>query len=236
MLLLLLVICISNVYFPCSGTSDRLFVYEELIEVLSYWMQVYCDYKVVIGGDFNTDLDIKNPASDTVNHFISESSLYRCDILSGISKCCTYFNDALQCQSTIDYFLTNDNCVSTKFDVLDPYINFSDHVPILISCVCVLRQSNCTPSKEFVGTSKMLVPQLRWDRADLGAYRLLTGSHFQSVLQDVINLERSNDVHADDVDSIYSRLLNILRLCSDTVVPACRKIFLNIGGTRKWMI
>ena len=41
-------------------------------------------------------------------------------------------------------------------------------------------------------------PQLRWDRADQGSYRLLTGSHFQSVLQDVINLEMSNDVHPDE--------------------------------------
>jgi len=70
----------------------------------------------------------------------------------------------------------------------------------------------------------MFVPQLRWDRADLGFYRLLTGSHFQSVLQDIINLEKTKDVHPDDIDSIYSRLVNILRVCSDNAVPACHKI------------
>ena len=69
----------------------------------------------------------------------------------------------------------------------------------------------------------MFVPQLRWNRADLGSYWLLTGSHLQSVFQDVINLEKTKDVHPDDIDNIYSRLVNILRVCSDTVVPACRK-------------
>ena len=126
---------------------------------------------------------------------------------------------------TIDYFLTNDDCMSTKFDTVDLHINFSDHVPISICCWCILRQSNCTPSKEYVGTNRMFVPQLRWDRADLGFYRLLTGSYFQSVLQDTINLEKTKDVHPDDIDSIYSRLVNILRVCSDTVVPACPKKF-----------
>ena len=83
-------------------------------------------------------------------------------------------------------------------------------------------------------TNRMFVPQLRWDRADLGFYRLLTGSHFQSVLQDTINLQKTKDVHPDDIDRIYSKLVNILRVCSDTVVPACPKFFLNTGKTRKW--
>jgi len=87
---------VCNVYFPRSSSRDRLFVYEELIETLTSWMQLYCDYEVVIGGDFNTNLDIKNPASDLVNRFVSESSLYRCDVLSGIGNFCTYYNDALQ--------------------------------------------------------------------------------------------------------------------------------------------
>jgi len=53
-------------------------------------------------------------------------------------------------------------------------------------------------------------------------------------LQDIINLEKTEDVHPDDIDSIYSRLVNILRVCSDTAVPVCQKNFLNTGGTRKW--
>ena len=79
-------------------------MYEELTEVLRLWMQICCDDKVVIGGDFNTNLDTNNPASDLVNQFISESSLYRCDIpvLSGTGNFYTYISDALQCQNTTD--------------------------------------------------------------------------------------------------------------------------------------
>jgi len=96
--------------------------------------------------------------------------------------------------------------VSTKFDTIDLHINFSNHVPISICCWCVLRQSNCTPSKEFVGTNIVSVPQLCWDRDDLGFYRLLTGSHLQSVLQDIINLEKTKNVHPHDIDRIYSKI------------------------------
>jgi len=100
---------------------------------------------------------------------------------------------------------TNDDCVSTKLDILDLHVNFSDHIPISICCWCILRQSNCTHSKEFVGTNKMFVPQLRWNRADLEFYRLLTGSRFQSVLQDIINIEKIKYVHPDDI-TVFSEL------------------------------
>jgi len=42
-----------------------MFIFHVMVPVIDYFW-----------GDFNTNLDTKNLASDLVNHFISESSLY----------------------------------------------------------------------------------------------------------------------------------------------------------------
>jgi len=61
------------------------------------------------------------------------------------------------------------------------------------------------------------------DRVDFRSCKLLSGLHLPSVLQDAIDVVKSNYVNAEEIDSTYYRLLNILRVCSDSVVPVCRK-------------
>jgi len=46
-----------NVYLPCSGTSDRQAVYENLLDDLCFWRDRYHDCECIIGGDFNVDID-----------------------------------------------------------------------------------------------------------------------------------------------------------------------------------
>ena len=48
---------IVNVHLPCAGTADRLFVVEELFTSLLDWIPRDCGKVVLIGGDFNTDLE-----------------------------------------------------------------------------------------------------------------------------------------------------------------------------------
>jgi len=43
---------------------------------VSVWIQKYNDRIVIIGGDFNTDLDKHNPAADFLNNFAIENMLY----------------------------------------------------------------------------------------------------------------------------------------------------------------
>ena len=43
---------IVNVYLPCAGIADRLFVVEELLTSLLDWISRDCDKVVFIGGDF----------------------------------------------------------------------------------------------------------------------------------------------------------------------------------------
>ena len=84
-----------NVCLLCVGTADRLFVVEELTTLLD-WIPRYYAYKVVlIGGDFNTDLDVTNPISNLINCFIVDNGLHRCDsLLVNANNRCTYFNES----------------------------------------------------------------------------------------------------------------------------------------------
>ena len=47
----------------------------------------------------------------------------------------TYINESLNHFSKIDYILY-DNVYVTAFEITDPDVNFSDHVPIIATC-CV---------------------------------------------------------------------------------------------------
>jgi len=111
---------VVNVYLPCIGTSNRLSICDELVNSLLPWLDKYSSRNIVIGGDFNTDLDLSNSVSDLINQFIADCSFCRCDTMYNTGrKHSTYCNDALNHQSTINFFLTSDTSIVRAFDVMD---------------------------------------------------------------------------------------------------------------------
>ena len=220
---------VINVYLPCVGTIDRLGICDELINSLLPWLDKYSSQNVVIGGDFNTDLDLASPVSDLVNQFITDCSFCRCDILLNIgSKHCTYYNDALNHESTIDFFLTSDVNIIKAFDVMDLDCNFSDHRPIKICCICTTSRSSSANYKDASKAEgdRMSVFQLRWDHADLMSYYAITGSQLQSALCKLIELERCDHITSCVINDIYCQIVDILRSSADFFVPTYRKKFL----------
>ena len=119
------------VYFPCSGTDNRLAVCADLLTDIWSWRDYYRDCKCVLAGDFNTNLDSRDEISRCLNDFISDCSLVRCDDLFPSQKVNTYVNLSFNQESHIDYVLVSDASVVSEFAVLDPDINFSDHLPLL---------------------------------------------------------------------------------------------------------
>ena len=200
-------------------------------------MDVYTSSrKVVLGGDFNTVISQANPVSNLLNRFMTECSLFNCgELLDTGGQTSTYYNEALNCESVIDYFLVNDIDIVTHFAVLDPYVNFSDHRPITINCMCCVY--NChdrIDAREVPHTnSEVSIShlQLRWDRADLAGYCSLTGSYLQSVYADLIELEKeiANNTllapNSEKIDNIYCKIVSLLRSSSDSLVPMHRKNF-----------
>jgi len=143
-----------------------------------------CNYpncRIIIGGDFNAVINHNNsdPGYKFLDCFMMECNLHSMFETRGQQS--TYYNEALKCASNIDYFLVNDIDIVTHFAVLHPYLNFSDHRPITVNCKCCLHK--CYNRKGGHGSdssnNKFNVCQLRWDHANLAAYRSFTGYHLQ---------------------------------------------------------
>jgi len=142
----------------------------------------------------------------------------------------TYVNDALNHESTIDYFFTSDDAAVTGYDVIDPDINFSDHLPIKVNCTFDIMCGNSKHNKSIDSDSSSSgdVLQLRWDYADVVSYYLYTGSNLQPVMADIDNLLVENNNSVDvrlRIDIIYANIVKVLRDGAKIYVPARKKLF-----------
>ena len=64
-----------------------------------------------------------------------------------------------------------------NFEVLDLDVNYSDHRPVAIKCVCMVRQrDHHLDIDRSSHADKKTVTQLRWDHADLLLYHSITGA------------------------------------------------------------
>jgi len=134
---------IVNVYFPCVGSNDRLFICDDIVMNISVWRDRFLDCKLVIAGDFNVDLEKSNDAiANCITAFAESCCLSRLDILFPDQSVSTYVNAALGHESRIDYMLSSCAGDVTSFAVVDPDIHFSDHLPLL----AVINTRSTTPA------------------------------------------------------------------------------------------
>ena len=134
----------------------------------------------------------------------------------------TYVNDALGHYSYIDYVLTSNMEELCSFKVLDPDLNFSDHLPIMITVDCVVT-NNADSCRQ---PNSMHVTQYRWDKADKVGYYEFTGYKLAALLETVnsINISCCNITHSV-VDDIYNQVVTVLNEGSKIFVPEHRKNF-----------
>ena len=96
-----------------------------------------------IAGDFNVGLDNNSDVySSNINDFLLRHSLSRCDDLFPQAKVATYANATLNHQSQIDYAVTFSSMDVVNFEVLDPDLNFSDHLHLLATVVIMVALCN----------------------------------------------------------------------------------------------
>jgi len=128
---------IINIYLPCSGSSNRISLCDELLTDIWSWRAIHSNCGCIFAGDFNVNLDCSDAVALRVAKFVNDCSLYRCDDLFPAQKADTYINVSLGQQSRIDYILTSATNDITHFEVLDPDVNFSDHLPLVCDvCLC----------------------------------------------------------------------------------------------------
>lgn len=220
---------VINVYLPCAGTDDRMLICDDIFNNILLWIKKYPEYVYILGGDMNTNLHNNNQFSNLINNFARDNNFYRCDELANNKYFCrpTYFNESLNCSSTIDFFLTNDKSVVSYFEVIDHDSNLSDHLPITISCACNVSRL-CDEQDVGLPADKTEVTHLRWDHADIKLYNTLTGFYLQSLysdLDDLVNSQSDGCVEPCAVDAMYNRVVDILHYCASLSVPTRRKNF-----------
>jgi len=188
-----------NIYLPCVGTDDRLLVYSDVLTEIMSWRQQFPLCGCIIGGDFNTDLNVVSSAFKKLNTFLADNQFSRCSASDCLPY--TFVNETRNYFSNIDYVVYNNVTVS-GITFIEPDINFSDHLPISVICTVSSDVSHKSKSKNMRGET---VEHLRWDYANLLEYFNMTRVYLQPILQVLLDLEHllhdSIDVHY--LDSVY---------------------------------
>jgi len=219
---------VVNVYLPCDGTANRMSIYSDVLNDVLSWRLKFSDLPCIIGGDFNTDLDSVTSVSCYVSKFLSDNVFDRCDQLFDCSHKFTYVNDNLHHFSKLDYFVCN-NVNVLLFDVLEPDINFSDHLPIFMVCTAdISRNDSDRPVR--CKRSEFCVEQLRWDHADLTLYYYKTQAGLQPILTKLTAAENdplaNRPIHDSEfIDELYGHIVQVLQQCASISVPKRRKDF-----------
>lgn len=205
---------IINIYLPCVGSINRELLCDDLFAEINAWCQHY--------SDFNTDLDSADSVARLICTFAKRYSMLRCDEFFLRYYCPTYVNMALNQQSRIDYILATSGCHLSDFSVVDPHINFSDHLPLMVVAKC------STPSQKINldTTPQRSVTQLRWDKADLGAFYHCTGLQLNPLLfmlDDALSYYNNGvSNHSDTaalIDTVYCEVVDTLVSCANNFVP-----------------
>jgi exonuclease III len=213
---------IVNVYFPCSGSTNRVEICLDLIADIESWCDQYASCDLIVAGDFNVDLDSSEPTSTAINNFLIRHRAVKSDNLFLSSKTATYINDALGHLSAIDYVVTSAPNGLIDYAVIDPDVNFSDHLPIMatfhVNSEVILNTVN---SKKSVEPCML---QYRWDKADTVAYYFNTGALLQPILTSLEStiLMKSNNCNTDIglcIENVYQEVINILTSCANSYVP-----------------
>ena len=218
---------IVNVYLPCVGTPDRFLICQELFQNVLAWYDRYRTCECVITGDLNVDLDGSDIVAAYVSGILRYNSLVRCDSL--FRKSYTYVNNALDHKSCIDYIVVSSPSSVIDFGVLDPDVNYSDHLPLTVTLACPLLHKAYINSKG----SEPIQTFLRWDKADRQHFYDYTGSYIAPLIDELDNImalasncsNKSNFDIFQKIDSVYNTIVSILHNAAEVCVPRAKKNF-----------
>ena len=157
-----------------------------------------------------------------MNDFLHERGLLCCDDVGCADVKYTFHCEPRNASSFIDHFLVSRSlarCI-VGFEVVDSGINFSDHLPILLT----LSKLGFEPVDNKHRPTHKVQRRLRWDRADLMTYYYTTGDYLYSI--DLNELCASflcpNGCKCDKVrsiESVYAAVVNSLRLAAGRCCP-----------------
>lgn len=231
-----------NVYLPCAGSPNRLLTCEDIMNDIWSWCEQLRHCHILLAGDFNAVLD--NDAdifSRVICDFANRHSLYRCDNLFPNEKRSTYVNYALKQESQIDYILCSKPDSITNYAVLDPDINFSDHLPLYAKISCTLLSQMTDVNVHDNDHDDPIVKHFRWDHGDLSSYYNYTGDGLHILLTNIDDMlsqyYNTDQVDVNNlcscIDSIYCHIVSVLQSGANIYISrsAVKKIS-NTGGMK----
>ena len=112
----------------------------------------------------------------------------------------------------------------TVIEILEPDLNFSDHLPISVSVACSISTERKNTSASRVSSPDQL--HLRWDKADLNLYYFYTGHYLQpyfSQLEDAVN--SCDNISPEMIDTLYNNIISVLISGATLYVLVHQKFF-----------
>jgi len=163
----------------------------------------------------------------------NDGCIVRCDNIFPCQKLPTYVNVALNQQSCIDYVLTSAANDIKSFAVVDPSINFSDHLPLIFEIVMSVNSDNVSNSVKTSVYSDTTQYQLSWDKANKESYYYYTGAHLSPLVSTVDDALQACAAGVDCIESVYCTIVSTLMTASRMFIPTVKKgFFLSFGGMR----
>jgi len=189
-----------NIYASSSSNAnDKYLINADLISQIDEKLDNCADLPVVIGGDFNIDLQENCKISTMFKDFFKRNNSTLGINAQAYSQSYTYSSASLGSCSMIDFIAVNNELFSkiVGHDVLDYELNYSDHLPVLLTFNAVDLQPCLSHDKAFiqrrvtnVGTDQE-VKVLRWDHADLMEYYFSTLESLCPINEKICNIHES---------------------------------------------
>ena len=181
------------------------------------------------------DLDGNDDIALRLRNFISDCSLTRCDDLFPSQKRHTYVNIALDHCSCIDYMLISAVNDAEHFMVIDPSINFSDHMPLTVDVLIrnsdSFQQGIRKKCKTTKPTSYSLF-QLGWEKPTkrrIITTRVCIYTRCCHFVEDIVKSLENGSISVESVstciESTSSSVVPVLCSGAKAYVPVCQKEF-----------
>ena len=150
-------------YFNASKREECILETIDVISFLESVIENHPLHKVVIGGDFNTEMKGQSPFDSHWTEFMAKYDMSCCDnLVTDKNPCYTYNHDTLNQQKWIDHFVMSNSLLpnSKNHSILDKGDNPSDHLPLMMQMsACLLP----CPPPEMSSTKK---PSLKWEKCN----------------------------------------------------------------------
>ena len=222
------------VYMPFYDSSRRTECINETVDAITMMENIieqHPGHSVIIGGDFNTELQGNSPFDCFWNNFITKNQLSCCDTQFPQDSF-TYHHHSLDQKKWIDHFLVSSTLLkgnSSNFHILNDGDNLLDHLPIVMNLqIQIQRQLNMPEPQQRVS-------RLDWDGLSESHINAYTSSVCESIdlLPDATSfchvpcLCFDNHCH-NSIQREYDNLISCLRN-ADSCLP--RK---KAGITKDW--